>query len=161
MLDLVPNHMATDDANRVLGRPRAAGQRFFDIDEATGRHRRFFDIDDLAGVRQEDPEVFEATHALVLSLVREGVVDALRIDHPDGLADPGRATSRGCASAGCATVWIEKILEADERLRDWPVTGTVGYEFLNDVCGAVRRSARRSGVHGAVGGAVRRPRGFR
>ncbi|HWE07770.1 MAG TPA: malto-oligosyltrehalose synthase [Solirubrobacteraceae bacterium] len=132
VLDLVPNHMAIDDANRYWTDPELR-RRFFDIDEATGRHRRFFDIDDLAGVRQEDPEVFEETHALVLSLVREGVIDALRIDHPDGLADPAEYFER-LRSRGVPIVWIEKILEPDEKLRDWPVTGTVGYEFLNDVC---------------------------
>ncbi len=132
VLDLVPNHMAVDDANPFWADP-SLRERFFDIDPATGRHRRFFDIDDLAGVRQEDPEVFEQTHALALSLVRDGVVDALRIDHPDGLADPARYFAR-LREDGADTVWIEKILEPSERLRDWPVTGTVGYEFLNDVC---------------------------
>ena len=132
VLDLVPNHMAVDDANPFWGDP-SLRKRFFDIDPATGRHRRFFDIDDLAGVRQEDPEVFAQTHALALSLVRDGVVDALRIDHPDGLADPARYFAR-LREDGADTVWIEKILEPSERLRDWPVTGTVGYEFLNDVC---------------------------
>ena len=132
VLDLVPNHMATDDTNRFWTDP-GLREQFFDIDPATGRHRRFFDIDDLAGVRQEDPEVFEQTHDLALSLVRDGVVDALRIDHPDGLADPAQYFRR-LRDHGAATVWIEKILEPSEALRDWPVTGTVGYEFLNDVC---------------------------
>ncbi|HEX3688620.1 MAG TPA: malto-oligosyltrehalose synthase [Solirubrobacteraceae bacterium] len=132
VLDLVPNHMATDDANRFWTDPDLRAQ-FFDVDPATGLHRRFFDIDDLAGVRQEDPEVFSATHALMLSLVRDGVVDALRIDHPDGLADPAQYFAR-LRDGGAQTVWIEKILEPSEALRDWPVTGTVGYEFLNDVC---------------------------
>ncbi|MFZ1995230.1 MAG: malto-oligosyltrehalose synthase [Solirubrobacteraceae bacterium] len=132
VLDLVPNHMATDDANRFWADPHLR-ERFFDIDPATGRHRRFFDIDELAGVRQEDPEVFKATHELALSLVRDGVVDALRIDHPDGLTDPAQYFRR-LRDAGVETVWIEKILESSEALRDWPVTGTVGYEFLNDVC---------------------------
>jgi (1->4)-alpha-D-glucan 1-alpha-D-glucosylmutase len=132
VLDLVPNHMAIDDANRFWTDPELR-RRFFDIDEATGRHRRFFDIDDLAGVRQEDAEVFEETHALVVSLVREGVIDALRIDHPDGLADPAEYFER-LRSRGVPVVWIEKILEPKEKLRDWPVAGTVGYEFLNDVC---------------------------
>jgi (1->4)-alpha-D-glucan 1-alpha-D-glucosylmutase len=87
VLDIVPNHMAVDGANRYWSDPRLRRQ-FFDIDERTGRHRRFFDIDHLAGVRQEDPEVFAETHRLALQLVREGAVDGLRIDHPDGLADP-------------------------------------------------------------------------
>jgi (1->4)-alpha-D-glucan 1-alpha-D-glucosylmutase len=133
VLDLVPNHMATDDANPYWADPERRS-RFFDIDPGTGHHRRFFDIDDLAGVRQEDPEVFHETHRLALSLVHEGVVDALRIDHPDGLADPAGYLQR-LRDRGVDTVWIEKILEPSERLRDWPVAGTVGYEFLNDVCG--------------------------
>jgi (1->4)-alpha-D-glucan 1-alpha-D-glucosylmutase len=132
VLDIVPNHMAVDDANRFWTDP-ALRARFFDIDPETGRHRRFFDIDDLAGVRQEDPSVFDETHALVLSLVREGLIDALRIDHPDGLRDPAGYLAR-LRDGGAETVWVEKILESSERLRDWPVAGTVGYEFLSDVC---------------------------
>ena len=132
MLDIVPNHMAVDDANRFWTDP-ALRARFFDIDPETGRHRRFFDIDDLAGVRQEDPSVFDETHALVLSLVREGLIDALRIDHPDGLRDPAGYLAR-LRDGGAGTVWVEKILESSEHLRDWPVAGTVGYEFLSDVC---------------------------
>ena len=133
ILDVVPNHMAADPANRYWADPSLRA-RFFDVDPLTGLHRRFFDIDDLAGVRQEDPEVFRATHQLVLSLVRDGLVDGLRVDHPDGLADPAGYLARLC-SAGVERVWVEKILDPDERLRDWPVCGTVGYEFLNDVCG--------------------------
>jgi (1->4)-alpha-D-glucan 1-alpha-D-glucosylmutase len=132
VLDVVPNHMAADEANRYWADPELR-QKFFDIDPVTGRHRRFFDIDDLAGVRQEDPEVFEETHELVLGLVREGLVDGLRVDHPDGLADPRGYLTR-LRSAGVERVWVEKILHPGERLREWPVCGTVGYEFLNDVC---------------------------
>ncbi len=132
VLDVVPNHMATDEANRFWADPKLR-RRFFDLDPLTGRHRRFFDIDDLAGVRQEDPEVFERTHELVLGLVRRGLVDGLRVDHPDGLADP-KGYLDELRSEGVERVWVEKILDPDERLRDWPVTGTVGYEFLNDVC---------------------------
>ncbi len=132
ILDVVPNHMAADERNRYWADP-ALREQFFDIDQVTGRHRRFFDIDDLAGVRQEDPAVFEATHELTLSLVREGLVDGLRVDHPDGLADPAGYLTRLRAGGG-DRVWVEKILDPDERLRDWPVCGTVGYEFLNDAC---------------------------
>ena len=132
VLDIVPNHMATDDANRFWTDPELRA-RFFDVDPETGRHRRFFDIDDLAGVRQEDPSVFDETHALTLSLVREGLVDALRIDHPDGMRDPAGYLAR-LRDRGAEIVWVEKILEPSERLRDWPVAGTVGYEFLNDAC---------------------------
>jgi (1->4)-alpha-D-glucan 1-alpha-D-glucosylmutase len=133
VLDIVPNHMATDSGNRYWADP-VLRERFFDLDPVTGGHRRFFDVDDLAGVRQEDPEVFQETHALVLALVREGLLDGLRIDHPDGLADPAGYLGQ-LRDRGAQRVWVEKILGPDERLRDWPVTGTVGYEFLNDVCG--------------------------
>src|SRR3954469_3663352 len=71
VLDIVPNHMATDDANRWWADEKLRS-KFFDVDPGTGRHRRFFDIDHLAGVRQEDPEVFEATHGLALELVGDG-----------------------------------------------------------------------------------------
>ncbi|TML04754.1 MAG: malto-oligosyltrehalose synthase [Actinobacteria bacterium] len=131
ILDVVPNHMAADDANAFWADPELR-RRFFDVDEITGRWRRFFDIDELAGVRQEDPEVFEATHRLVLALVAEGVVDGLRIDHPDGLADPAGYLQR-LAARGAEHVWVEKILDPDEHLRDWLVEGTVGYEFANDL----------------------------
>jgi (1->4)-alpha-D-glucan 1-alpha-D-glucosylmutase len=134
VLDVVPNHMAAAPENRHWADPELRA-RFFDVDPETGRHRRFFDIDELAGVRQEDEGVFEETHRLVLSLLREGLVDGVRIDHPDGLADPAGylARLRERAPEG-AHVWVEKILTPAERLRDWPVSGTVGYEFLNDVC---------------------------
>jgi (1->4)-alpha-D-glucan 1-alpha-D-glucosylmutase len=131
VLDIVPNHMAVDEANRFWADPTLRS-RFFDIDPVTGRHRRFFDIDHLAGVRQEDPEVFERTHRLALSLVQEGAIDGLRVDHPDGLADPAEYLQR-LRDGGASRVWVEKILDPGEKLRDWPVCGTVGYEFLNDV----------------------------
>ncbi|HZB85832.1 MAG TPA: hypothetical protein VE289_04635, partial [Gaiellaceae bacterium] len=98
----------------------------------TGWYRRFFTIDELAGVRVEDEAVFEETHRKVLELVGDGLVDGLRIDHPDGLADPRGYVERLRAS-GVEHVWVEKILEPGERLRDWPVEGTTGYEFANDV----------------------------
>jgi (1->4)-alpha-D-glucan 1-alpha-D-glucosylmutase len=133
ILDIVPNHMGTGDENRWWADEKER-VRVFDVDPRTGHYRRFFDIDDLAGVRVEDPEVFELTHAKVLSLLGEGVLDGLRIDHPDGLADPAGYLER-LAAAGARRVWVEKILHPGEKLRDWPVSGTVGYEFLNDVQG--------------------------
>ncbi len=131
ILDVVPNHMAAVEENRYWADPEWRKQ-YFDLDEVSGRHRRFFDIDELAGVRQEDPEVFATTHRLPLRLVAEGIVDGLRVDHPDGLADPAGYLAR-LREGGVDRVWVEKILEAEEEMRDWPVTGTVGYEFLNDV----------------------------
>ncbi len=132
VLDVVPNHMAADDENRFWADPELRRQ-FFDIDPVSGRWRRFFDIDDLAGIRQEDPEVFEATHGFVLRLVQQGLLDGLRVDHPDGLADP-QGYLRRLRDGGARRVWVEKILSPTERLpSSWPVSGTVGYEFLNDV----------------------------
>jgi (1->4)-alpha-D-glucan 1-alpha-D-glucosylmutase len=131
ILDIVPNHMAAVEGNRYWA-DEELRRKFFDLDPVSGRWRRFFDIDELAGVRQEDPEVFAETHGLALRLVAEGVVDGLRVDHPDGLADPAGYLAR-LREGGAGRVWVEKILEAREELRDWPVSGTVGYEFLNDV----------------------------
>ncbi len=133
ILDIVPNHMGTGDENRWWADPDER-VRVFDVDPDTGHYRRFFDIDDLAGVRVEDPEVFELTHRKVLSLLSDGVIEGLRIDHPDGLADPAGYLER-LAGEGAARVWVEKIVHPGETLREWPVSGTVGYEFLNDVQG--------------------------
>jgi len=131
LLDIVPNHMAAVDENEFW-RDLELRQMFFDVDLKTGFHRRFFDVGELGGVKQEDWEVFWGTHAKVIELVREGVVDGVRVDHPDGLADPTEYFER-LAEAGVAHVWAEKIVEPGEELRDWPVDGTTGYEFLNDV----------------------------
>ena len=86
-------------------------------------------------MRVEDPEVFELTHRKVLSLLDDGVIEGLRIDHPDGLADPAGYLER-LAGAGAEPIWVEKIVHPGEALRDWPVSGTVGYEFLDDVRGS-------------------------
>jgi (1->4)-alpha-D-glucan 1-alpha-D-glucosylmutase len=101
--------------------------------------RRFFDISTLAGVRVERPEVFEAVHALPFRLYQEGVVDGLRIDHVDGLAEPReycqRLRQRLTELRDTAPyVVVEKILGRGEPLRDdWPVDGTTGYDFMSDV----------------------------
>ena len=133
VLDVVPNHMATsEDENRFWREPELRA-KFFDWDRETGWYRRFFDIGELAGVRVEDPEVFETTHGKVLGLVADGLVDGLRIDHPDGLANPREYLER-LRGRNVERIWVEKILEPGERLRtDWPVEGTTGYEFANDV----------------------------
>ena len=99
-------------------------------------YRRFFDITTLGGVRIEDPAVFDVTHGRVLSLIEDGRLDGLRVDHPDGLWDPTGYAQRLRGAAPDAWIVFEKILEDDERPRDtWPVDGTVGYEFLNLVLG--------------------------
>ena len=99
-------------------------------------YRRFFDINDLAGLRMENDEVFDATHQLLLRLVREGKLDGLRLDHPDGLYDPEAYFCKlveQCSHAGHAPyLVVEKILAVHEDLRaNWPVHGTTGYEFTN------------------------------
>ena len=99
-------------------------------------YRRFFDVTTLAAVRVEDPEVFEATHATVLGWVAAGQVTGLRVDHPDGLADPGAYLRRLAAEAPSAWLVVEKILGPDEALpARWPVDGTTGYDALRRVCG--------------------------
>ncbi|MGD9485693.1 malto-oligosyltrehalose synthase [Streptomyces sp. TRM70308] len=97
-------------------------------------YRRFFTVSELIGLRVEDPDVFDATHERVLALLREGVVDGLRVDHPDGLADPGAYLRRLHERTGGAWTVVEKILGPDEALpAGWPVAGTTGYDALRRV----------------------------
>jgi (1->4)-alpha-D-glucan 1-alpha-D-glucosylmutase len=98
-------------------------------------YRRFFDVSTLAAVRVEDQEVFAGTHAEVLRWVVAGEVDGLRVDHPDGLADPGGYLRRLREHTDCWLV-VEKILAPGEALPEsWPVHGTTGYEALRQICG--------------------------
>ncbi len=95
-------------------------------------YRRFLDVSELAAIRAEDPEVFERTHRLVIDWVNAGVLDGLRIDHPDGLRDPKGYFQKLAAEAPSAWLVVEKILGRSEQLpEDWPVAGTTGYDFLN------------------------------
>ena len=94
-------------------------------------YRRFFDVGTLLAVRVEDPAVFDATHRLVLALLADGTIDGLRIDHPDGLADPAGYLARLRSESGGAWVVVEKILAGAETLpADWETAGTTGYEAL-------------------------------
>ena len=109
--------------------------------------RRFFDINSLAGMRAELPHVFDATHEKVLRLYAEGLIDGVRIDHVDGLADPRgycRKLRRRLQTAAesrpaelndaPAVIWVEKILAPHESLpADWLTDGTTGYDFMSDV----------------------------
>lgn len=101
-------------------------------------YRRFFDVSDLAAVRVEDPAVFADTHGRVLELLRsDDTIAGLRIDHPDGLSDPGGYLRRLRSEIG-PDRWllVEKILGVGEDLPvSWPVDGTSGYEALREVCG--------------------------
>ena len=94
-------------------------------------YRRFFSVTTLAGVRVEDPEVFAATHAEVRRWFDEGLVDGLRVDHPDGLRFPGRYLEDLADLTGGAYVLVEKILEPGELLpSSWATAGTTGYDAL-------------------------------
>ncbi|MEZ5318285.1 MAG: malto-oligosyltrehalose synthase [Vicinamibacterales bacterium] len=121
-----------DELERLLGeQPYRLAHWRVATDEIN--YRRFFDVNDLAAIRIELPEVFDAMQGLSIGLVRDGLVDGLRVDHVDGLYDPAGYLD------GLRTVpWVvvEKILAEDEGLpARWPVSGTTGYEFLNRVNG--------------------------
>jgi (1->4)-alpha-D-glucan 1-alpha-D-glucosylmutase len=101
-------------------------------------YRRFFDVNTLIGLRVEREHVFEETHALVLDWLSRGVLDGVRIDHPDGLRDPLQYLRRLREQAPDAWIVVEKILEPGEFLREsWPVAGTSGYDFLNVAMGVL------------------------
>jgi (1->4)-alpha-D-glucan 1-alpha-D-glucosylmutase len=107
--------------------------------KAAGRdlgYRRFFDINSLISLRMEDPRVFTDTHELVLSWLRDGQLEGLRIDHIDGLRDPQQYLERLRDASPESWLVVEKILQPGEELPDsWPVDGTTGYDFLNQVMG--------------------------
>jgi len=123
-------------------------------------YRRFFDVDTLAAIRVEDPAVFDASHALLLELLRAGDLQGLRIDHPDGLADPRNYLRRlaEVTREGDSSAWVvvEKILEGEETLpEDWECAGTTGYDALQrigglflDAAGAEPLSAHYAAVTG-------------
>lgn len=110
---------------------------FFRVAADDINYRRFFNINDLAGLRMEEPELFERTHRLVFQLIGDGRLDGLRIDHIDGLLDPKGYCRRLVAQCPRPVyLVVEKILARHERLRDdWPVDGTTGYDFANLVTG--------------------------
>jgi (1->4)-alpha-D-glucan 1-alpha-D-glucosylmutase len=132
------NRTSFELLDRLLGE-QVYQLAFWKTSYAQLNYRRFFDINDLIGIRVEEPLVFEATHALVFRLVREGKVSGLRIDHIDGLRDPLqyllRLQEHLVSGAGDGMtpgfyVIVEKILTNDETLpQEWPVCGTTGYEF--------------------------------
>lgn len=121
-----------DDVTDILARQhyRLLGWRRANRDLT---YRRFFAVNDLIGIRVEDPEVFAATHARILRWCAEGDIDGLRIDHPDGLRDPGAYLSK--LREACGDVWLvtEKITCTGEALPPWNHDGTVGYEALREV----------------------------
>ena len=113
-------------------------QRYVLLQWRTGspfrNYRRFFDVSELVGVRVEDAEIFAASHELLGALLRDGLVDGVRVDHIDGLAEPATYLAALRALAGDVPIFVEKILAAGETLpAAWPVDGTTGYEYANDL----------------------------
>jgi (1->4)-alpha-D-glucan 1-alpha-D-glucosylmutase len=97
-------------------------------------YRRFFAVSTLAAIRVEVPWVFEESHQEIVRWVREGIADGIRVDHPDGLADPGGYLDALARATGGTEVWVEKILEGDEPLPGfWATAGTTGYDALADL----------------------------
>ncbi|MCL2660946.1 MAG: malto-oligosyltrehalose synthase [Acidobacteriaceae bacterium] len=130
--ELNANFDALDDflnqQNYRLSYWKTAGQQL--------AYRRFFDVNSLVGLRVEREHVFEESHALVLEWLRAGVLDGVRVDHPDGLRDPLEYFDRLRRQAPEAWIVAEKILEPGELLRQsWPIQGTTGYDFMNMVTG--------------------------
>ena len=123
-----------EDLPALLDRQHYRLASWREKDEALN-YRRFFEVDGLIAVRVELPEVFDATHALLLELHHDGLIDGFRIDHPDGLADPAgylERLTRACRNG--TPIWVEKILESDERLPlSWRCAGTTGYDALKVV----------------------------
>jgi (1->4)-alpha-D-glucan 1-alpha-D-glucosylmutase len=101
-------------------------------------YRRFFDVDGLIAVRVEEPDVFDATHRVLLDLNHRGIVEGFRIDHPDGLADPAGYVDRlRAALRPGSAIWAEKILEGDETPPPWACDGTTGYDAAKVVSAAL------------------------
>jgi len=113
-------------------------------------YRRFFDVNTLIGLRVEREFVFDETHALILKWLKQGLLDGVRVDHPDGLRDPKQYFERLRERAPEAWIVGEKILEPGEWLReDWPIEGTSGYDFLNIAMGVLvnREGLKKLGEH--------------
>ncbi|MDN4481610.1 malto-oligosyltrehalose synthase [Demequina muriae] len=114
-------------------------------------YRRFFDVGSLVAVRVEDEDVFEATHRVIVDLVKDGTLQGLRIDHPDGLADPAGYLARLHDATDGAWVVVEKILEGDEQLpRSWRTAGTTGYDAAWRVGALLRDPAGSSPLAGTL-----------
>lgn len=104
---------------------------FWQVASEELNYRRFFDVDTLVAVRVEDPQVFADTHRTIVGLVLDGTVSGLRVDHPDGLADPLTYLDQLKHAAGEPWIVIEKILIGNETLsRDLRCDGTTGYDAL-------------------------------
>jgi (1->4)-alpha-D-glucan 1-alpha-D-glucosylmutase len=115
-----------------------------------GQYRRFFDINELVGIRVEDAAVFADSHRLILRWLDAGVIDGLRVDHVDGLRDPGAYLGRLASAGAGGWVVVEKILARGEQLpQNWPVAGTTGYDWLNLAGGLFVEKAGYEELRGA------------
>ena len=145
-----PGDPRSFDALDALLGDQAYRLAFWRVASEEINYRRFFDVNDLAAIRMELPEVFDATHHLVFELIAAGAVTGLRIDHPDGLSLPNEyfeklqrraakvLAQKSPADGRAIYLLLEKILTGNEELRaDWPVHGTTGYDFMNDVIGVL------------------------
>lgn len=109
---------------------------FWRITQRELGYRRFFDINSLIGMQMQDEQVFKDAHTLIFDWLTRGLVDGLRVDHPDGLRDPQEYFDRLWTAFPHVWVVVEKILEPSEQIPEtWPVAGTTGYDFLNQVNG--------------------------
>jgi (1->4)-alpha-D-glucan 1-alpha-D-glucosylmutase len=153
----VPGRPETFDALHALLESQAYRLAYWRTASHEINYRRFFDVNTLAGLRVEEPEVFEATHALLARLMREGSVQGVRVDHPDGLFDPQRYFEM-LQALSPVYVTAEKILSGREKLPpSWPVHGTTGYDFLNDLNGIfidAAQSRRLSRVYTKLTGSI-------
>jgi (1->4)-alpha-D-glucan 1-alpha-D-glucosylmutase len=159
-------HRLIERQNYRLAWWRAAGDEI--------NWRRFFDINTLAGIRVEQPQVFDDTHELILRLYGEGLIDGVRIDHVDGLADPRgycRKLRRRLDAAAAsrpktlppepAVIWVEKILAPHEHLpADWLTDGTTGYDFMSDVSAVLHDGAGEGPLTELWSGLTGRPAAF-
>jgi (1->4)-alpha-D-glucan 1-alpha-D-glucosylmutase len=119
----------TADELRALHDNQHWRLRHWETERDAITHRRFFNITGLIGMRVDDRGVFNHTHSLLIELVRQGLVDGLRVDHIDGLADPRTYLDRLAEALPGTPVWVEKILVGEEQLpQDWKTAGTTGYE---------------------------------
>lgn len=135
---LAPGGLPSDpgpDALRALHDTQVWQLRHWQTERDSVTHRRFFNVTSLIGMRVEEEDVFHDTHELILRLVSEGLVQGLRIDHIDGLADPVAYLHRLRQAVGPdVPVWVEKILTGSEPLPVcWPVQGTTGYEAARQI----------------------------
>jgi (1->4)-alpha-D-glucan 1-alpha-D-glucosylmutase len=140
--DSLPKNFPVDELNAdrialdALIRKQNYSLIFWGEGDSKLNYRRFFAVSTLAGVRVEDELVFKDVHALLKQWIKKNWLDGLRVDHPDGLRDPKTYFERLRELAPDLWIVVEKILQPEEQTpEDWPVEGTVGYEFLNQLNG--------------------------